>query len=205
MKFIVILSVLSIVHAYKDVVPVPMLKEGIHYETSKGEMSRPKGTVLLSYEMYRGPLNSSEFKKINGNDPSGNEIEMSYLCEYEDERSFCRYFHFKGIGHICKCCAPMFAPWDAVPKPLHDQSATKFYYASMEPNTIYKSAQSAQWMGGDRRVVEYEDKLLFVTGDSCTVDGKDGVSIVLPEREFDSDIATRYQALLKTILKTIDL
>lgn len=201
MKTIIFLLYISSIYAYEKVIPVPMAIENSVYidiETNETQTIE-SGVQLLTDEMFSGPLNSTKFKEINGDDLVGDEHSMTHKCQYEDETNWCRFFKVNGIGRICPCCEPIFDPWDTVPRPDHDNNPVKFYYFKPKPNSIYVNPNSTRWMAGDHRIFTFDEKeLLFVTGERC---GNNGVPILLPENKLSETKATVYQELLKNILK----
>lgn len=179
-------------------IPVPFSTDTIIAMDGNGN-PLPKGMVFLSPDLEFGPLGTKEYKEMWDGDPDITHSGLATLCTHEDENGWCRTVKINNIGHVCPCCVPLYGEWDVTPKPLHDNDAVQRYFFKPAPNTIFTNTHKI-FIGRDSNIedgwVTFRQKLLFVTGNECKRGNKTGVSILLPEKEFNEEKAKQYQTFL---------
>lgn len=134
-----------------------------------------------------------------------NDFRDIELCT-DDRIDWCRFGRISGFGYVCPCCVPKYKndkiTLDSIPSPGFVSDDIKQYFYEQTNNALYRSVKSAIYTGNSRLAstkFDYDDEYLFVTGNKCTKDGEDGVSILIPERAFDEKKGIEYRQILNMI------
>lgn len=139
-------------------------------------------------------------KKYNGDTDIYLESHYNVLCD--DKKSIvtedCRYIPIKPFGYFCPCCETLWEDFNVIPKPpFLNESITEIYF-HVSPNTMYVLRDDLYL--GTRRLdvnttreeIYYHrstDKPIFLTGNKCSINGKEGVNLFIPYTEIDvSDV-----------------
>lgn len=123
---------------------------------------------------------------------------IDLYCRYPNEAHFCRNeVNLLGVGYVYQCAIPRYDDWDVLGHPKHD-IVTDRYYFMPKPNSIYKSPTSV-YNGDMGKTINITRKNIFLTGNACIFNGQQGISYIVPHKEFKDNEVEKYRNILNMV------
>lgn len=134
--------------------------------------------------------------KYNGDDNTYYESRYNMLCDthesFVDEN--CRYIPIPTFGYFCPCCEILWEDFNVIPKPPFLNENLVEIYFHVYPNSMYVLRDNL-YLGSRKfdtnstyEEIYYHrttDKPIFVTGNKCSIEGKEGVNLFIPYKSID--------------------
>ena len=146
-------------------------------------------------------------EKYNGKNNVYMEAVRNQLCDFSNrnDQADCRYVPIHPFGFFCPCCSSAWGDYNVIPPPpFLNEKLTEIYYKAI-PNSMYVLRDNL-YLGYRKFNTNstYEemyyhrstDKPIFVTGNKCSLNDREGISVLIPYKAIDVSDVSKIQNVI---------